>query len=125
MAGHVYLAPDEHDFFVEPGGAVGVRPGRSWHCPSGDDLLSSLAEVFGARACGIVLTGMGEDGAQGIKRIVRGGGMAFAQEPSSCTVAGMPNAALAAGAQSASVSEVPSVIRRLCAPPASLNRVPR
>jgi two-component system chemotaxis response regulator CheB len=114
--GHVYLPPDQHDLLVEPSGILNVRPVETVQCPSGDALLSSLAEIFGARACGIVLTGMGDDGADGVGKIVAAGGLALAQEPATCTVSGMPASALARGASPIGVLNVPATILRLCEP---------
>ena len=112
--GRVYLPPDQHDLLVEAGGVLAVRRVETVQCPSGDALLESLATVFGARACGIVLTGMGDDGAKGVGKLTAAGGMALAQQPASCTVAGMPTAALAAGASSIAVTDVAAAIRDLC-----------
>ena len=61
-------------------------------------MLRSLARAFGRNAIGGVLTGMGEDGARGLLEIQRAQGHTFVQEEQSCTVAGMPNVALALGA---------------------------
>jgi two-component system chemotaxis response regulator CheB len=116
--GRVYLPPDEHDLLVETGGVVIARRVQTVQCPSGDVLLESLARVFGARACGIVLTGMGNDGTEGVRCLISAGGIALAQEPASCTVAGMPAAAMAAGASSIAMGDVAPTIRRLCEPTA-------
>jgi two-component system chemotaxis response regulator CheB len=64
----------------------------------GDTLLASLALSYGNRAGGAVLTGMGSDGAAGLLAIRRAGGLTFAQNPESCVVPGMPEAALRNGA---------------------------
>jgi two-component system chemotaxis response regulator CheB len=114
--GKVYLAPDQHDLLVEPGGVVGVRHVDSVQCPSGDALLESLARVIGSRACGVVLTGMGEDGARGVGKLLAAVGLALAQEPASCTVSGMPSAALNAGASCIAVADIAPTICRLCTP---------
>jgi two-component system, chemotaxis family, protein-glutamate methylesterase/glutaminase len=68
------------------------------HRPSIDVLLGSLARTFGAHAVGIVLTGMGKDGAEGAAAIRREGGLAIAQDEASSVVYGMPRAVVEDGA---------------------------
>jgi two-component system chemotaxis response regulator CheB len=63
--------------------------------PSGTVLLSSLAGAFGRRALGVVLSGMGNDGADGLGAICAAGGTAVVEDPESAVVAGMPERALA------------------------------
>jgi two-component system chemotaxis response regulator CheB len=67
------------------------------HRPSADVLLYSVGEEFGDRAIGIVMTGMGEDGAEGLGAIKRNGGLTVAQSEESCVVYGMPRAAVERG----------------------------
>ncbi|HZH02967.1 MAG TPA: chemotaxis protein CheB, partial [Myxococcaceae bacterium] len=61
--GQVLLPPDGHDLEVDAGGRVRLRRNESLLCPSGDRLLASLARAFRERAVGVVLSGMGSDGA--------------------------------------------------------------
>jgi two-component system chemotaxis response regulator CheB len=68
------------------------------HCPSVDVLFGSAARHAGRRAIGILLTGMGRDGASGLLELRRAGGLALAQSADSCVVYGMPKAAEQLGA---------------------------
>lgn len=110
----VWLAPEGAHLRVRRSGRVElarVLAGDSY-CPSGDVLLSSLAEAFGSEAAGIVLTGMGSDGARGIGALRVHGGLAIAQDEGSAAVFGMPRAAIEHGAQ---VVLAPEAIGRLLA----------
>lgn len=98
--GVVYLAPDERHLRV-------VRPNLAWlenspaldgHIPSVNCLFESVAQNFGPAAVGVLLTGMGEDGAQGLSAMRRAGAYTIAQDEDSCVVFGMPKAAIALGA---------------------------
>jgi two-component system chemotaxis response regulator CheB len=76
------------------------------HRPSGDELLGSLARCAGSRALGVVLTGMGRDGARGVAEIVAAGGDAWTQRPAEAAVWGMPAAAVQAGADPRSLAAI-------------------
>ena len=103
--GHVYLAPggDRH---MSVGGVatlfIKLRSGQpvSGHVPSVDVLFQSAATVAGADAVGILLSGMGSDGARGLLTMARAGAHTIAQDAASCAVFGMPRAAIALGAAS-------------------------
>jgi two-component system chemotaxis response regulator CheB len=73
----------------------------SRHKPSVDVLFRSVAATAGARAVGVLLTGMGDDGAQGLLELRRAGAATFAEDESTCVVFGMPKAAIALGAAQA------------------------
>jgi two-component system chemotaxis response regulator CheB len=62
-----------------------------------DVLMTSAAEVYGARALGVVLTGMGADGTEGLRAIRGRGGLTLAESEETCVIFGMPKAAIEAG----------------------------
>lgn len=103
LPGHVYIAPGD-DRHMGVGGTsrlhVKLRPGElvSGHRPSVDVLFKSAAEVVGARAVGILLTGMGSDGARGLLAMANAGARTIAQDEATSTVFGMPRAAISLGA---------------------------
>ncbi len=96
--GTVYLPPDGCDLEVDH--RLDLRTPRSsgLHLPSGNKLFRSIAKNFGARGLGVLLTGMGDDGAQGLLAIRQLGGQTVAQDEQSSVVFGMPQAAQALGA---------------------------
>ena len=101
--GNVYLAPggDRH-LSIGGSGALyaKLRQGDpvAGHIPSVDVLFRSVADAIGARSVGILLTGMGSDGAQGLLAMARAGAWTIAQDEATCTVFGMPRAAISLGA---------------------------
>ena len=82
------------------------------HCPSVDVLFNSVAEAARAGGVGILLTGMGNDGAAGLLKMREAGAATFAQDRASCVVYGMPKAAVEIGAaqQSAPPAEIPQLV---------------
>ena len=101
--GHVYLAPGDDRHMLIAGTAtphIKLRPGEpvSGHRPSVDALFLSVAQRVGANAIGILLTGMGADGAKGLLAMQRAGAFTIAQDEASCTVFGMPRVAISLGA---------------------------
>ncbi|WP_224367671.1 chemotaxis protein CheB [Hyalangium versicolor] len=113
--GKIYFPLDGHDLTIERGVARLSRT-RGGPCPSGDLLLASLARAYGARAGGVVLTGMGDDGARGLLEVRRSGGVTCAQDEISSVVFGMPKAALDIGGtdQLLPVSAIADFIRHCC-----------
>lgn len=98
--GTVYVPPGDHHIGATADGRVllSTAPQIAGFRPSGSHLLSSLARTYGKRALGIVLTGMGTDGADGALALHEAGGFVIAQDEASCAVAGMTNAARKRGA---------------------------
>lgn len=99
-SGSVLVGPDDRHLTVTREGRVRLveSPPVAGHRPSATVLLTSAAEAFGAGALGIVMTGMGRDGADGLLRIHQAGGLTFAEDPATAVVGGMPGAAIAIGA---------------------------
>jgi two-component system chemotaxis response regulator CheB len=81
------------DFYVEVNG----EPSDSIYKPSVDISMTSVAEAYPGRSMGVILTGMGHDGAEGMKAIKERGGKTIVQDEESCTVYGMPKAVVDAG----------------------------
>lgn len=104
LPGQVLLAPggDAHMQLVRVNGAYQVvlkkAPRVNGHCPSVDVLFQSVAETAGKRAIGIILTGMGGDGAKGLLAMRQKGARTVGQDESTCVVYGMPRVAYELGA---------------------------
>ena len=103
LPGHAYIAPGGLHMSVERSGAnylVRVRDGEpvNRHKPSVDVLFRSAAAVAGRNALGVMLTGMGADGAAAMRVMRDAGSWNVAQDEASCVVFGMPREAIAAGA---------------------------
>jgi two-component system, chemotaxis family, protein-glutamate methylesterase/glutaminase len=97
--GGVYLAPTARHLLVQGRHLVLLdTPPVALHRPSATVLFRSVAQAYGARAMGIVLTGMGEDGASGLAEMKRAGAVTVAQDEASCVVFGMPAEAIRLGA---------------------------
>jgi len=102
LPGKVYLAPDDRHLVFESRDRVVLRdePQKCHYRPSADVLFHSAATRFGADAIGVILTGMGRDGAEGLLELRRAGAFTIAQSATSCAVDGMPKAARDLGAAS-------------------------
>ena len=100
IAGRAYLAPDGYHMGVDGGGRIaldasapenGLRPAVSY-------LFRSVTDVFGPHAVGVLLTGMGKDGAEALKQMKDRGAVTIAQDRESCVIYGMPGEAVRLGA---------------------------
>ena len=97
--GEVRIAPGGWHFILEANGEARLDPDDgAEHCPSIDLAMESAASVYGEHTTGVLLTGMGTDGARGLAAIRRRGGYALVQAPATCVVPAMPEAALREGA---------------------------
>lgn len=100
VPGVVLIAPPDRHMVVMQRGRVSLKEGApvDGHVPSATLLLESAAKAYGRRAAGVILTGMGSDGADGMLAIKQSGGVTIAQSQESCVVFGMPGAAIARAA---------------------------
>lgn len=100
LAGHIYFAPENHHLGFDSCGCFSTsnEAPQSGSRPATDVLFKSAAERFGKGVLGILLSGMGRDGAEGMKQIADMGGLTIAQSEESCVVFGMPRAAIELGA---------------------------
>jgi two-component system, chemotaxis family, protein-glutamate methylesterase/glutaminase len=116
-----FVCPGRHcmELEVSSRGTMKLRvtpPGeRDRYVPSADRLLTSVAAGLGRRAIGVILTGMGDDGVEGARRIIEAGGMVIAESEESAVVYGMPGAAVRAGvaSQSLPLSEIGDFLAKL------------
>ncbi len=102
LAGRVLICPGNRHMMVRrmPRGDMVVLsdgPPVNGHRPSADVLFHSVAQEFGLTAVGVLMTGMGDDGAEGLGAIKAAGGMTIAQSEDTCVVSGMPRAAILKG----------------------------
>jgi len=112
LPGHAYIAPGDHHMRLERSGAdyriaLDDSPPVNRHRPSVEVLFRSVAAVAGPNALGVMLTGMGRDGAAAMLEMKHAGAFNIAQDEATCVVFGMPREAIAAGA----VDEVLPVTR--------------
>jgi two-component system chemotaxis response regulator CheB len=102
LAGRVLICPGSRHLKVKrlPLGDIAILsddPRVNGHRPSADVMFKSVAEEFGPRGLGVLMTGMGEDGALGLGLVKAAGGLTIAQGEQSCVVFGMPKAAIERG----------------------------
>lgn len=98
--GTVYIAPDNHHMLVDRLTRIALNPSDpvGGHRPAVTTLFQSVAQSFGPAAIGVILTGMGADGATGMRAMFDAGSVTIAQDEASCVVFGMPKEAIALGA---------------------------
>lgn len=121
--GRVYIAPGDHHMRVErtPEGAFRIRldkgPPEHFCRPAVDPMMRSLAAAYGGKVLAIILTGMGHDGAAGVREVAAAGGTVIAQDEATSVVWGMPGAAAATGVCSAvlPLREIAPLVTRIAA----------
>jgi two-component system chemotaxis response regulator CheB len=113
-AGMVYIAPGSHHMEISSYGTIQLYRGDKFkgYRPSIDIMMTSVAGVYGKNAIGVLLTGMGSDGAEGLYRIKQAQGKTIAQDESTSAVFGMPKVAIDKGCVDY-VIPLPSVASRL------------
>ncbi len=109
LPGHVYIAPGDVHLTIAKSGADYIciledGPLVSGHKPSVDHLFYSVAKSVGANAVGVILTGMGKDGADGLLQMKKAGAKTLGQDEASSTIYGMPGVAMEIGAVDKQVS---------------------
>lgn len=122
VPGHVYVAPggDAHLEIVggdRPHCKLRRAAAIEGHCPSVDALFFSAANAFGKEAVGVILTGMGRDGANGLKAMRERGALTIGQDEASCVIYGMPRVAFELGAvqRQLPLEDIGPEILRVCA----------
>ncbi len=98
--GNIYFAPEKTHLELDHKGRFTYAnfPTPEGHCPSITVMFKSVVKSYGSRTAGVLLTGMGKDGAAGMQAITQAGGMTIAQDEKTCVVFGMPKEAIALGA---------------------------
>ena len=114
-AGTIHVAPGDRHLRIDKAGriALGDEAQIRGQRPSATALLESVAAAYGGAALGVVLTGMGEDGAPGVRAMVAAGAPVLAEHEASAVVYGMPAAAVREGAQAVPLGEMARQIARI------------
>ncbi|MBL7958773.1 chemotaxis-specific protein-glutamate methyltransferase CheB [bacterium] len=97
--GNIYVAPDGFHLLIDPGKVVRLSKSMPINGlrPCATLMMETAAKVYGGATIGVILTGMGRDGADGMKAIKDAGGLTIAQSPETCVVFGMPKEAIELG----------------------------
>jgi two-component system, chemotaxis family, protein-glutamate methylesterase/glutaminase len=121
LPGHAYLAPGDEHLRLSRSGAnyickIAGQNRVSGHCPSVDVLFQSVADCAGKNAIGVMLTGMGKDGANGLLAMRNSGAHTLGQNEATSVVYGMPRVAFEIGAveQQLSLTQIPKRILDIC-----------
>ncbi len=119
--GHIYIAPGDHHMMVRKKNQrilihLNQEPPVNFCRPAVDPMLESVAQTYGPQCMTLILTGMGQDGAQGSQSVVESGGVVIAQDEKTSTIWGMPGAVASKGLCSAvlPLQEIGSFIRTVC-----------
>lgn len=117
MNNHIYLAPGSCNMRIDLSGSSPSThyvydQYKEYNNPSIDCLFDSIANIYGSRSVGVILTGMGKDGTSGLQKIKNAGGLTIAQDDASSIVYGMPKSAFESGAamHQISLKEIPNFI---------------
>ena len=114
-AGTIFFAPDDYHLRVNRCGEIELShsPAYKGLRPSANPLFESMAQYYGKKSLGIILTGMGDDGANGMELLHHAGGLTIAQDKESCVVYGMPNEAVLRNAVDAqmNLTEIESFLK--------------
>jgi two-component system, chemotaxis family, protein-glutamate methylesterase/glutaminase len=117
LPNHLYLAPGTSNIrIVKKNGSHTVRyvdeHFKEFNCPSIDCLMDSIADAYGKRAIGVILTGMGKDGTAGLMKMKLGGCLTITQDEKTSVVYGMPKSAFESGAAShqMALQQIPNFI---------------
>jgi two-component system chemotaxis response regulator CheB len=121
VRGRILIAPGNHHLLLKRSGAryyVEIKEGPlvARHRPSVDVLFRSAARYAGRNAVGVIMTGMGDDGARGMKEMFDAGAMTIAQDEASCVVYGMPHEAVRLGGvhRSVPLRDIAAEVLRCC-----------
>lgn len=126
-SGRIYLArPDRHLTVEDNRVRVAFGPKQNWHRPAINPLFVSAAQAHGRRVCGIVLSGMLDDGTIGLMAIQEAGGVAIVQSPQDALFPAMPQNALQflEADYIAPVAEIPDILMALAQQPGDERRAP-
>ncbi len=117
----IYIAPGGFHMKVKSNGAgrveinVSSEPSNTLHRPAVDVMMNSVIDVYGKQTLGVIMTGMGKDGCEAIKKLKALGGHSIAQDEESCVVYGMPKAIVDAGLADLvlPIEKIPEIINRI------------
>jgi two-component system chemotaxis response regulator CheB len=114
--GRIYVAPADYHLLIENGKfCLSLEPPLWYARPAIDVTLESAAQAYGEKAVGIILTGLGEDGAQGASIVQHNGGLIIVQDPKTSEAASMPEATMkGCDVKVLSIPEIAAFLAALC-----------